>query len=74
MLVGASLGRARVRSAGTLWQVEPGAPAFTPLAICRRLGQVFAALTTDQDNQYLMIDSTVVRAHQQAATEKGATD
>ncbi|MBY5699739.1 IS5 family transposase [Rhizobium leguminosarum] len=33
--------------------------------------RVFAALTTDRDNQYLMIDSIIVRAHQQAATGKG---
>ncbi len=33
--------------------------------------RVFAALTADRDNQYLMIDSTIVRAHQQAATGKG---
>jgi putative transposase len=33
--------------------------------------RVFDALTTDRDNQYLMIDSTIVRAHQQAATGKG---
>ena len=32
--------------------------------------RVFAALTTDRDNQYLMIDSTIVRAHQRRA-EKG---
>ena len=32
--------------------------------------RVFDALTTDRDNQYLMIDSTIVRAHQQAATGK----
>jgi hypothetical protein len=31
---------------------------------------VFGALTADRDNQYLMIDSTIVRAHQQAATRK----
>lgn len=31
---------------------------------------VFAALAADRDNQYLMIDSTIVRAHQQAATGK----
>ena len=37
--------------------------------------RVFKALTADQDNQYLMIDSTIVRAHQQAATGKrGAQD
>jgi putative transposase len=29
------------------------------------------ALTADRENQYLMIDSTIVRAHQQAATGKG---
>ena len=34
-------------------------------------GRVFADLIKDQDNQYLMIDSTLVRAHQQAATGKG---
>jgi len=33
--------------------------------------RVFDALTADRDNQYLMIDSTIVRAHQQAATGKG---
>ncbi len=33
--------------------------------------RVFEALTADRDNQYLMIDSTIVRAHQQAACGKG---
>lgn len=33
--------------------------------------QVFGSLTQDRDNQYLMIDSTIVRAHQQAACGKG---
>ena len=33
--------------------------------------QVFASLIKDRDNQYLMLDSTMVRAHQQAATGKG---
>ncbi len=32
---------------------------------------VFAALNSDPDNEYLMLDSTMVRAHQQAATGKG---
>ena len=35
--------------------------------------QVFDDLTKDRDNQYLMLDSTLVRAHQQAATGKGGT-
>ncbi len=33
--------------------------------------RVFEALTADRDNQYLMIDSTILRAHQRAATGKG---
>ena len=33
--------------------------------------RVFADLIKDRDNQYVMIDSTLVRAHQQAATGKG---
>lgn len=33
--------------------------------------RVFAHLTADPDNDYLMLDSTLVRAHQQAATGKG---
>jgi len=32
---------------------------------------IFAELTRDPDNDYLMLDSTLVRAHQQAATGKG---
>ena len=36
--------------------------------------RVFEALTADRDNQYLMIDSMIVRAHQQAATGKGGKD
>ena len=33
--------------------------------------RVFEDLTCDRDNQYLMLDSTLVRAHQQAANGKG---
>ncbi len=33
--------------------------------------RVFKALTDDRNNQYLMLDTTLVRAHQQAATGKG---
>ena len=33
--------------------------------------RLFEDLTRDADNQYLMLDSTLVRAHQQAATGKG---
>ena len=33
--------------------------------------QIFAMLMQDSKNQYLMIDSTIVRAHQQAAAGRG---
>ena len=33
--------------------------------------RVFEALIKDRDNQYLMLDTTLVRAHQPAATGKG---
>ncbi len=33
--------------------------------------RVFASLVTARDNKYLMLDSTIVRAHQQAAAGKG---
>jgi len=33
--------------------------------------RVFASLIKDRNNKYLMLDSTLVRAHQQAATGKG---
>lgn len=33
--------------------------------------RVFEVLTRDRDNEYLMIDSTIVRAHQHAAGAKG---
>jgi putative transposase len=44
---------------------------FSAGAMPVRGERVFEALTADRDNQYVMIDSTVVRAHQQAATGKG---
>jgi transposase len=33
--------------------------------------RIFAVLTADPDNDYLMLDSSLVRAHQQAANGKG---
>ncbi len=34
---------------------------------------MFADLIYDPDNDYVMLDSTLVHAHQQAATGKGGT-
>lgn len=35
--------------------------------------RVFEALIEERKNEYLMLDTTLVRAHQQAATGKGGT-
>jgi len=35
--------------------------------------RVFEVLTKDRKNEHLMLDTTLVRAHQQAATGKGGT-
>ena len=45
---------------------------FTRWAKARVWERIFAMLMQDPKNQYLMIDSTIVRAHQQAAAGKGA--
>ncbi|GBQ45534.1 hypothetical protein AA18890_2434 [Komagataeibacter europaeus LMG 18890] len=37
-----------------------------------RTGRICVTLTADRDNQYLMFNSMIVRAHQQAANGKGA--
>lgn len=36
--------------------------------------RIFEHLIDDPDNDYVMLDSTLVRAHQQAATGKGGTE
>lgn len=69
LFVGSAIGRALARLARTLWQVEDGSSAFQPVVPCRRVGT--RVRHADRDNKYLMLDSTIVRAHQQAATGKG---
>jgi len=44
---------------------------FTRWAAKRIWEQVFKELIRDRSNEYLMIDSSIVRAHAQAATGKG---
>ena len=46
---------------------------FTRWAKTGAWERVFDSLCADPDNDYLMLDSSLVRAHQQAATGKGGT-
>ena len=46
---------------------------FTRWAAAGVWERVFEVLSADRDNEYLMLDSSLVRAHQQAATGKGGT-
>ena len=71
--MGAPLRRPLARPAGTIWQVENGPHSLLPLGEGGGRERVFAVLTADRKNEYLMLDTTLVRAHQQAATGKGGT-
>lgn len=54
--------------------MEDGAQALQRWCHTGVWERLFEALAADRDNQYLMIDSTIVRAHQQAASGKGGKD
>ena len=54
--------------------MEAGASRFSRWCHAGVWERVFDALTADRNNQYPIIDSTIVRAHQQATTGKAARE
>ena len=55
------------RFATTFWRLVQCAQAFLPLGGERCLESFLKALADDPDNEYAMIDATIVRAHQHSA-------
>ena len=76
--MGFAFGSALVRSFGALWhgKYESVHKRFSRWAKKGVWEKVFHEMVRDRKNQYLMIDSIIVRAHQQAATgrKKGGSD
>ena len=76
--MGFAFGSALVRSFGALWhgKYESVHKRFSRWAKNGVWEKVFHEMVRDRKNQYLMIDSIIVRAHQQAATgrKKGGSD
>jgi transposase len=57
---------------GCLWVLRSGAYwCFTRWARAGVWEEIFEVLASDPQNDYLMIDTTIVRANQQAAAGKG---
>ena len=60
-------------SAGAFWQLEYSAYTFQPVGGNGVWADVFKQLANEADNEYAMIDSTIVRAHQHSAGAKKKT-
>lgn len=50
--------------------MEQRLPALQSMECQRRLVRIFEAMSDDPDFEYLIVDSTIVRAHQHAAGAK----
>jgi predicted dehydrogenase len=61
------LGGAVARSARALRQLEEHSHAVLAVGEERRWENLFKTLADDPDNEYAMIDATIVRAHQHSA-------
>ena len=55
------------RSARALWRLEDRLSALQPMGQERRFRAGFRLLASDHDNEYMMIDATIVRARRRGA-------
>lgn len=62
-----AFGRALAGSAQGVWPVAHGLPAVQPVVPQRVWENLFKALSDDADFEYILVDSTIVRAHQHSA-------
>jgi len=56
-----------------LGELEDRAPALWPMGKKQRFERIFKLLASDSDNEYMMIDATIVRAHQHSAGARKKT-
>src|SRR5262249_39613940 len=54
----------------SVWRLEQRVPALLPMEHEGVWRRIFEAMSDDPDFEYLIIDSTIVRAHQHAAGAK----
>ena len=69
--MGVAQRRSLERPACRIWQLEKRPQTLYPLGQGWIREKIFQVLLDDPDDSYVMIDSTIVRDHQQAACGKG---
>ena len=72
-VVSLSCGHSVEGFAGTLWRLSGRAHALQSLEPHGGWKRLFESLSADADNEYAMIDATIVRAHQHSAGAKKQT-
>jgi transposase len=63
-------GLSLARSSGGVWRLEQRIPALQSMERQGVWRRIFEAVSDDPDFEYLIVDSTIVRAHQHAAGAK----
>ena len=61
------------RDSGVFRRLESRLPALQPVGKSGVFERIFKLLASDPDNEYMMIDATIVRAHQHSAGARKKT-